>query len=378
MKNNWPDNLIIQQYLNGTLEAKLMHQLEKKALEDPFLADALEGYAQSPDADHGLSILQRQLQERIVHQQENKKVFYLSWQRLSVAAAAAVLFISAGVLFWMNSHPADQKIAANSGQTEVSLTPMDSLLNESAGKKAIVKATETENSEQQIKSEPLIAVTKNPISARSRKFELLNESEPVVLKRSATIAAKKSAFPSNFITGKIISANDQSALPGVLVKLKGKDISAQTDSKGEFKLGGSTADETLQVAYMGYQPQIIKTMPGDSLRIALNPDNRSLSEVVVSGFNPDNSGFAKPADGWKEFKKYIAQNIKNAKADVNAHGLVKLEFIVGVDGKLSNFKILKGLTDEVNALAVKIIQNGPQWKPSTSGKPQEVHVDLDF
>ena len=90
MKNNWPDNLTIQQYLDGSLDKKLMHELEKRALEDPFLADALDGFSQNPTADHGLSILQRQLHERIMHQQENKKVFDLSWQRLSIAAAAAV------------------------------------------------------------------------------------------------------------------------------------------------------------------------------------------------------------------------------------------------------------------------------------------------
>ncbi len=104
-----------------------MHQLEKQALDDPFLWEALEGYAYTSDPGADLSILQRQLHERIVHLQENKKVFDLSWQRLSIAAAAAVLFISAGILFWMNSNRPGAELAANHKQVEVSVIDRDSL-----------------------------------------------------------------------------------------------------------------------------------------------------------------------------------------------------------------------------------------------------------
>ena len=127
MKTNYPDRVTIQQYLEGKLDPELMHQLEKQALEDPFLWEALEGYTNTTDAGRGLSILQRQLHERIIHLQENKKVFDLTWQRLSVAAAAAVLFIAAGILFWMNSNIPNTEMASNQKQVEVMLTDPDSL-----------------------------------------------------------------------------------------------------------------------------------------------------------------------------------------------------------------------------------------------------------
>lgn len=127
MKTNYPDSLTIQQYLEGKLDPKVMHQLEKQALDDPFLWDALEGYSTHTKAANDLSILQRQLHERIVHLQENKKVFDLTWQRLSVAAAASVLFITAGILFWMNSPRPSEQLATNPKQVEVALTSPDSL-----------------------------------------------------------------------------------------------------------------------------------------------------------------------------------------------------------------------------------------------------------
>jgi hypothetical protein len=136
VKSNYPDSLLIQQYLEGKLDPEMMHQLEKQALDDQFLWDALEGYTYTSNPGADLSILQRQLHERIVHLQENKKVFDLTWQRLSIAAAAAVLFISAGILFWMNSNKADEKLASSSKQVNVTLMDSDSVT-------AIIKPAET-------------------------------------------------------------------------------------------------------------------------------------------------------------------------------------------------------------------------------------------
>lgn len=128
MKTNYPDSLTIQQYLEGKLDPEAAHQLEKQALDDPFLWDALEGYSVYKDPAADLSILQRQLHERIVHTQENKKVFDLSWQRLSVAAAAAVMFVSAGILFWMNSHNAPERLASEIHKpVEVNVIDRDSV-----------------------------------------------------------------------------------------------------------------------------------------------------------------------------------------------------------------------------------------------------------
>jgi hypothetical protein len=65
---------MINSYLDGSLNQKEMHRLEKQALSDPFLWEALEGYEYTSDPGIQLSILQRQLQERIVHLQKKKDI----------------------------------------------------------------------------------------------------------------------------------------------------------------------------------------------------------------------------------------------------------------------------------------------------------------
>lgn len=127
MSTEHPDSMMINAYLEGRLNHEEMHRLEKQALSDPFLWEALEGYEYTADPGIQLSILQRQLQERIVHLQENKKIYDFTWQRLSVAASASVLFITAGILFWMNINRPGT-IAER--QVEVSLIHQDSVKNE--------------------------------------------------------------------------------------------------------------------------------------------------------------------------------------------------------------------------------------------------------
>lgn len=164
MKTNYPDSLTIQQYLEGKLDPEVMHQLEKQALDDPFLWDALEGYSTYSDSAAELSILQRQLHERIVHLQENKKVFDLTWQRLSVAAAAAVLFITAGILFWMNGYNQGPQMASDPKQVEVMLSDPDSLLSSSAA------AKETAVGDQQLSANSGMKDKNDSTAAGSRRI----------------------------------------------------------------------------------------------------------------------------------------------------------------------------------------------------------------
>lgn len=102
MNNDWLDIELLEDYLDGKLDSKAMHQIEKQALEDPFVAQALAGLSESPKrASQSVSLLQKQLYDRIALQQVSKKESVFTWQRLSVAAAAAVMFISVSIIFFM-------------------------------------------------------------------------------------------------------------------------------------------------------------------------------------------------------------------------------------------------------------------------------------
>lgn len=96
---------LIRQYLAGELDDKAMHQLEKQALDDPFLAEALEGYAEHvPDQRSALSELEGRLMQRVQQpvQEDNRKVrgLYYRW------AAAAVILVLMGIsTLWLFRQP---------------------------------------------------------------------------------------------------------------------------------------------------------------------------------------------------------------------------------------------------------------------------------
>lgn len=91
----------IQQYLRGELTPEEMNQLERQALDDPFLSDAIEGYAHKGVSHAKLTLLQQRLQDRIAQQPQERSRMLFNSQRLGIAAVACLLFLLSCVLFWM-------------------------------------------------------------------------------------------------------------------------------------------------------------------------------------------------------------------------------------------------------------------------------------
>jgi len=110
----------IQRYLEGLLSKEEMYEIEREALNDPFLNDALEGYRMQSEVNHGqLSLLQQRLAQRVEGKQEEKNRFFFTTQRLAIASVAAVLFVLAVVLLWMKATMDPSAGAAGEVEKEV-------------------------------------------------------------------------------------------------------------------------------------------------------------------------------------------------------------------------------------------------------------------
>ncbi len=86
------------------------------------------------------------------------------------------------------------------------------------------------------------------------------------------------------IKGKVISASDGSALPGVMVAVKGMSVGTQTDMNGEFQLTMPSGSEKLVFTYIGYKTQEIKVGQDSVITVRLEDDAHALQEVVVVGY----------------------------------------------------------------------------------------------
>ena len=116
------------------------------------------------------------------------------------------------------------------------------------------------------------------------------------------------------------------------------------------------------------------------MSISLDPANSALAEVVVTqpvGKNGGEVGSADahPKNGMPNLDDYLK---KNAVSPDGKTGKVKLSFTVAADGTLSQFKILKSLSDAADKKAIDLLSNGPEWVGSTDKKPKEVKMTVSF
>ena len=66
------------------------------------------------------------------------------------------------------------------------------------------------------------------------------------------------------------------------------------------------------------------------------------------------------------FVKYIQQNIKYPQValDKEEQGRVVVNFVVDANGKIRNAKVAKGVSEALDAEALRVIQNAPDWTPA--------------
>jgi len=84
----------IRMYLKGELSPREMHDIERAALDDPFLADALEGLVSLTPADTGLDDLRSRLAARVEKKEHRPAI---AWFRRPAFRAAAVVIGLVGI-----------------------------------------------------------------------------------------------------------------------------------------------------------------------------------------------------------------------------------------------------------------------------------------
>jgi hypothetical protein len=419
VNNSGLDISILEAYLKGTLDPKSMHRVEKEALEDPFVAEALEGLSQSSAYAQNISLLQRQLQERVAQQQVQKKTSVVTWQRLSIAAAAAVVFISVGIMFMMRSTQQPVGSVAKNKEVEVQLTPFDAAdstpalaankLPEAAkqaespaldiapparsakvipapssnvadqipaasvaAKPAMSKNAETEINSAMTEATST-ALAKNSVKAKKME-EIVIQNNSDAQKRSLVASAPAvTALESRVagitvptVQGKVVSQINGMPLPGAYVKVPGTNLETITNSNGEFAFYSDSALEVGKVVtgYLGFQQKEVKLKPNQALAIALKESDQNLSEVVVTarGYSKFDRSKAVPVPsvGSAEYTSYLQKNNKLFKG-ADAGQYVELSFSVSKAGIPEKIKVLKGLEKKYNDEAIRLLADGPKW-----------------
>lgn len=417
MNKDWLDIGVLEDYLDGKLDAKTMNRVEREALEDPFVAEALAGLSESPKRSlQSLSLLQKQLQERVAEQHSLKKTSVVTWQRLSIAAAAAVMFIAVSVMFWMRENNLQKELAGRGKKVDVTISAENSVAAAdtppavaAAPVPAAENADQVEVKEKEIEKAIKAAKT-NTYAARAKAKTVmaqgraaaepapqqLNEITVVGYKAqrkqdmTGAISSITASALSNVLTGRVVAQDDGKPLPGVSVSMRGTNVSTVTDGNGEFKINADTSVKAaiLRANYIGFNDTEMLAKANLPVNIALSPNNQQLNETIIVGLAKKKeksedkimirgtSSFAKttaklasnPVGGWDKLFDYIKAN--NAFATEPQTGQeVELSFKIDRKGNPKDIEIIKGAEHKYEQEAIRLLINGPKWeRPEKAGE----------
>lgn len=86
------------------------------------------------------------------------------------------------------------------------------------------------------------------------------------------------------VTGKVLSGDDNSPLPGVNVAVKGSTRGTTTDANGAYSISIPTGNVKLVFSSVGFISQEVTVGNQSAINLTLAADTRALNEVVVVGY----------------------------------------------------------------------------------------------
>lgn len=267
----------------------------------------------------------------------------------------------------------------------------------------MVKTGEVKNEQRAVVEEAAPAVA--PEAGTGNRIAAVKEQTTTV------VAGTEKALAEIKVKGVILNAETGKPMPGASIIIKGTSIGTLSDKEGVFSISAEEGS-VLGVSYVGRRFQeltVSKNMKGKELVIALERKNVNVGEVVVVGYGEPKvmevsnvkaqegtvaaSKASKTSDngdifvvvedmpsypgGMEECMRFLVRNLKYPVEAQKAgtQGRVILSFIVNKDGSISNVEVMRSVSKELDAEAVRVVQSMPKWKP---GKQRGQAVDVRF
>jgi hypothetical protein len=328
----------IERYLKGKMSAKEMHDMEKAALQDPFLADAIEGFVNSSfeesrkHLDEITAVLQTKKDETKVVPLPLKS-FY--WWRI---AAIVILVAGIGTVSWYI-------IGSNNAADKNEITQVKENKSKAAD---TVPNKELKNETVKIdSSKTLVAQNGEPRSLQKQKRKNEHMRKP---EEATTYALTKTQPSAKKIRDTIIADS--------FVE-ENNDAAANISS-------------------------LSKPLSYDTLRVQ-ETDKKTPSDVSITSYatrkqaKRNLSDSAYPYGGWKLFQEYVYKKsgkILDTSSENKITGNVQIEFSIDENGVPYNFTVLKTLDDETASKVIEIIREGPQWIVTSKNKKGKVTIQF--
>ncbi|HEX2533503.1 MAG TPA: carboxypeptidase regulatory-like domain-containing protein [Chitinophagaceae bacterium] len=414
----------IERYHSGQMNPAEMHALEKAALEDPFLADALEGYRLTPTAAADSDELKSRLARRLSGERKRGTVIPIN---LFKAAALFLLVAGSGYLAYRLTQTGSRDLALDTSARESRSETADSvaavpLAADSAGLAApetragnagestygfhtqADTAPQPEASVQQnnTRSRPVTtdaeeAQVAPPVAAagEARQEPAATVTAPLtappaadntlVQNRMARTAETNGALNHQFnFRGRVVDSNNN-AVPYADIRVMNQlpvqnhATRFRSDANGYFNFAVPDSVAQVAISSLGYRTRNLSLLPQEQPKVVLDEAGNPGEAVVMgkaAGVQVKERGApritveaAEPELGWGTFDEYVALNLKsNEELEVQERGVVRLSFDINEQGEPVNIKVTKSLCAKCDQEAVRILKEGPKWKKKNGKK----------
>ncbi len=384
---------LIRQYLAGELDDKAMHALERQALDDPFLADALEGYAlHAPDQLAHQEDLMDRLAQRVAPQQRTAVVRPL-YPRIAAAAAILLLLFTGGWFLFKTQDNKAPEIAQASHTPEATMPDTSVPAPADAPEVAMLKSGDTNNKKTapaRPEEAPALARTMEPAADISAKDEKLAEAplERKALKQSPPSATFAAPVPPPLPAPAAVPPALTQASPAITPvpspvsadKQQDEMAKDQHDSAAMAYSNNKAMEEVIVTGYEATRKRKAMRVRNDSVsrnEVALQGraagvsiENETRNRKIRKRDMP-----SAPVNGWATYERYLLEHTANPGGFT---GIVRVVFTVMPDSTLQDIKVVQSLNATCDAEAVRVVKEGPAWKPAADGKPANVTLEVIF
>lgn len=408
----------IKRYRSGDMTPQEQHAFEKRALNDPFLAEALEGLDTISDSD--LSSDLKAITDKINIRTSKTRITRNPWfWPLRIAASVSIILV-VYLLTDTLLNKEDRQIAQQIDPlTEPTLSTTDtvnsakSLLAETESNAGEKSTTERRSDQKSgaLQVSPATKLEEAELADAAFKETDVSQKVAEVIEESPAIVSQQPAAPklestqpqqarttpqelslkNQIIKGKVLMAEEDTPLPGVNIIVKGTTEGTVSDIHGNYQLTTTVENPTLVYSFIGFQTQEVQGRDQTELNIHLLSDVAQLSEVVVTGYSPRTADpnyepvikLAEPAGGLRAYDKYLKNSLRYPQEALEnkIKGRVTVLFTVRTDGSLEEFNVVKGLGHGCDEEVIRLVKEGPKWSPTTQDDvpvESEVKVRVKF
>ena len=400
-------------YIRGLRKGKEAHRLEKESMQDPFLADAMDGYNQV-EGNHEQRIEKLRMQVS-AHSAKKKNTYAITW---SIAACLIIGFgISSYFLFLKKSMTDEVFIAEESvsiklaepaapptpaipatptvpatPQKEIALattkvktdsTPISEITARQADKKDMIAKIQTTSQPQgaPVAAVPMMEEVSEETAALQEVVATIDTFESESDKKMKLAKVATILPQNNMIKGRVTDGKGE-PLIGASVTYKGTNIGTITNMNGEFSLVKKDDKKRLTAEYIGYDPVEIQVDTSRTMLIAMNENKQALNEVVVVGYGAKKNKKSttlgsdakvkeqtekeitpQPVIGKRSYQKYLKEHLVRPTDEKCAQvkGKVVLTFLINKEGRPFYIKVKESLCESADKEAIRLIQEGPDW-----------------